>query len=129
MLCLFWGGRGGGVPSLESPLLKHEIHFCLTKHFLFIFPWCCCFRVRLLKVGRVLMLWTVARVVWSLSALTAVLEYQRLVGISTSFREQVKQDVRLVIIHLLVHRESEPGWHSIPGDRSLFGNPFSIIKC
>lgn len=35
------------------------------------------------------MLWTVARVVWGLSALTAVVEFQRLVGSATSFREQV----------------------------------------
>ena len=35
------------------------------------------------------MLWTFARVVWGLSALTAVVEFQRLVGSATSFREQV----------------------------------------
>ncbi|CAN0318025.1 unnamed protein product, partial [Hapterophycus canaliculatus] len=47
-------------------------------------------RLRMQRVGRVVMLWTVARVVWGLSALTAVLEFQRLVGSATSFREQVK---------------------------------------
>lgn len=41
------------------------------------------------QVGRVVMLWTVARVVWGLSALTAVVEFQRLVGSASSFREQV----------------------------------------
>lgn len=42
------------------------------------------------QVGRVVMVWTVTRVVWGMSALTAVLEFQRLVGSATSFREQVK---------------------------------------
>lgn len=39
------------------------------------------------------MLWTVARVVWGLTALTAVVEFQRLVGSVTSFREQVRSNV------------------------------------
>eukprot|EP00752_Nemacystus_decipiens_P013063 g11553.t1 len=46
-------------------------------------------RLRMRRVGRVVMLWTIARVVWGLSALTAVVEFQRLVGNATSFREQV----------------------------------------
>ena len=45
-----------------------------------------CFGV---QVGRVVLLWTAARVVWGVSALTAVLEIQRLVGSTTSLREQV----------------------------------------
>lgn len=112
MLCLF--GGGGKFLHLKTPLFFNMLLIFIFKAFLLkFFIWCCFFYVRLLKVGRVLMLWTVARVVWSLSALTAVLEYQRLVGISTSFREQVKQDARknALAIHLLVHRESGSGWH------------------
>lgn len=36
-----------------------------------------------------LVLWTAARVIWSVSALTAVLEYQNLVGSATNVHEQV----------------------------------------
>lgn len=56
---------------------------------LFTTPLCPPVSCSCVQVGRVVMLWTVARVVWGLSALTAVVEFQRLVGSATSFREQV----------------------------------------
>ncbi|CAM9193138.1 unnamed protein product [Ascophyllum nodosum] len=62
-------------------------------------------RIRMRRVGRVLMLWTAARVVWGVSALSAVLEYQRLVGNSTSLREQVYS---IIVVALFLATELYP---------------------
>ncbi|CAM9299921.1 unnamed protein product [Scytosiphon promiscuus] len=62
-------------------------------------------RLRMQRVGRVVMLWTVARVVWGISALTAVLEFQRLVGNATSVREQV---YALLVVALFLATELYP---------------------
>eukprot|EP00903_Cladosiphon_okamuranus_P010105 g9570.t1 len=62
-------------------------------------------RLRMRRVGRVVMLWTVARVVWGLSALTAVVEFQRLVGSATSFREQIYS---ILVVALFLATELYP---------------------
>ncbi|CAM9683959.1 unnamed protein product [Ectocarpus sp. 12 AP-2014] len=61
--------------------------------------------LRMDRVGRVVMLWTAARVVWGLSTLTAVLEFQRLVGSATSLREQVYS---ILVVTLFLTTELYP---------------------
>ncbi|CAM9797153.1 unnamed protein product [Ectocarpus sp. 13 AM-2016] len=69
------------------PQLRHAVHLTCAQ------------------VGRVVMLWTAARVVWGLSTLTAVLEFQRLVGSATSLREQVYS---ILVVTLFLTTELYP---------------------
>ncbi|CAM9693033.1 unnamed protein product [Choristocarpus tenellus] len=51
---------------------------------------------RLHKVGRVVLLWTAARVVWAVSTLTAVLEYARVSG-GTSLKQELYSVVVVMV--------------------------------